>query len=56
MGRVDPGEGVKDYLGADRSEGGVTDYLGAGRSGGGVTDYLGAGRSGGGGDGLPLGG
>ena len=22
MGRVDPGEGVKDYLGADRSGGG----------------------------------
>ena len=43
MGRVDPGEGVTDYLGAGRSEGGVTDYLGAGRSGGG-------------GDGLPWGG
>ena len=23
MGRVDPGEGVMDYLGAGRSEGGV---------------------------------
>ena len=29
MGRVDPGEGVTDYLGAGRSGGGVKDYLGA---------------------------